>query len=276
MKIKIISWILVLSFMFACGTISTPTQAIPIEPVIETQAVSPSFTSIPTFTQVPPTEKPLAQPIEIQISEFNEANDAPAYTIKAQVPSLHGSDDPHVLEFNTLLNRTVMDAVNQFRTDVLSFPSDLPVSAGSFFDAQFSVIGQRGDFWSVKFDVGTYYAGAAHPGHYSITLNYDLASGREVALGDLFVPGSNYLQTISDISKTQLATRDIGFDGFSNGADPLPENFTHWNISVDGLVITFDEYQVAPYAAGPQLVVIPFSELQPITNQNGALALFTP
>lgn len=164
MKIKIILWISALSFMFACGTIGTPTQAIPKEPGIETQAVLPSFTPIPTFTQVPPTEKPFAQPIEVRISEFNETNDAPAFTVKAQIPSLHNSDDPNISVFNSLMNQTIMDSVNQFRNDVLSFPSDLPVSAGSFFDAQFSVIGQQGDFWSVKFDVGTYYAGAAHPG----------------------------------------------------------------------------------------------------------------
>ena len=272
MKIKIISWIMLLFFMLACGMIGAPTQTATTE-VIETQISHPSFTPTPTFTSIPQTEIS-AQTIEVQISKLNEANNEPAYTIKAQVPSLHGSDNPHVSDFNSILNGAVTHTVNQFKNDVLAIPSDLPVSGGSFLDSQFSVIGQQGDFWSVKFDITTYYAGAAHPGHYSITLNYDLGSGREITLADLFIPGSNYLQTLSDISKTQLATRDISFDSFSSGVDPLPENFNHWNISVDGLVITFDEYQVAPYAAGPQLVVIPFSELQSIENPNGPLALF--
>lgn len=259
--------------MFACGTFPTSTQITVTKPVIESPTVPPSFTPIPTLTSNPPTEIS-AQTIEVQISELNETNNEPAYTIKAQVPSLHGSDNPHISNFNSLLNGTITNTVNQFKNDVLAMPSDLPVSGGSFLDARFSVIGQQGDFWSVKFDISTYYAGAAHPGHYSITLNYDLASGREIPLADLFIPGSNYLQTLSDISKAQLATRDIAFETFSNGADPLPENFNRWNISVDGLVITFDVYQVAPYAAGPQLVVIPFSQLQGIENTSGPLALF--
>ena len=45
---------------------------------------------------------------------------------------------------------------------------------------------------------------------------------------------------------------------FSDGAKPTPENYAVWNVSADGLVITFNEYQVAAYAAGPQEVVIPF------------------
>ena len=273
MKIKIISWTMLLFFILACGNFPAPTQIVITEPVAESPTVSQSFTPIPTLTSSPPTEIS-AQTIEVQISDINETNNEPAYTIKAQMPSLHGSDNPHVSNFNSLLNGTVTNTINQFKNDVLAIPSDLPVSGGSFLDSQFSVIGQQDYFWSVKFDITTYYAGAAHPGHYSITLNYDLASGREIALAELFVPGSNYLQTLSDISKTQLATRDIAFDSFSSGANPLPENFNRWNISVDGLVITFDEYQVAPYAAGPQLVVIPFSELQGIENTNGPLALF--
>jgi hypothetical protein len=60
----------------------------------------------------------------------------------------------------------------------------------------------------------------------------------------------------------------------SAGADPLSENYQRWNISNEGLTITFDAYQVAAYAAGPQIVVIPFSALQSIINPQSALALF--
>jgi hypothetical protein len=37
------------------------------------------------------------------------------------------------------------------------------------------------------------------------------------------------------------------------------------------LLITFDEYQVAPYAAGPQKVAIPYSELRALINPQGPL-----
>ncbi|RIK32332.1 MAG: hypothetical protein DCC56_00555 [Anaerolineae bacterium] len=42
---------------------------------------------------------------------------------------------------------------------------------------------------------------------------------------------------------------------------------------VGGFVITFDEYQVAPYAADPQTVTVPYSELKPLINQQGPLVV---
>jgi hypothetical protein len=41
-------------------------------------------------------------------------------------------------------------------------------------------------------------------------------------------------------------------------------------------MITFDEYQVAPYAAGAQTVVIPYRELQTVIAPAGPLAGITP
>ena len=58
------------------------------------------------------------------------------------------------------------------------------------------------------------------------------------------------------------------------GADPLPDNYRTWNIAVDGLVITFDAYQVAAYAAGPQIVTIPYMELQAIIDPSGPLEVY--
>ena len=210
----------------------------------------------------------------MQSTPFSESGNAPVYTITAQIPSLQGSSDSRVTTLNARLNQIAQDEINRFKNDVLSFASNPPISAGSSFDLQYSVIGQRADIWSIKFDISLYSDGAAHPAHYSATLNYDLANGREITLDELFLSSSNYLQVISEFCKTQLSTRDIGFDSFSQGADPLPENYLRWNISNEGLVITFDEYQVAPYAAGPQVVIIPFPALQSIINPQSASGLF--
>jgi hypothetical protein len=90
----------------------------------------------------------------------------------------------------------------------------------------------------------------------------------------LFLPGTNYLQVLSDYCKTELEGRDIAFDASVTDADPLPDNYQSWNISADGLVITFDEYLVAAYAAGPQIVTIPYAELQAMIDPNGPLSIY--
>lgn len=249
----------------ACSALGTPAP--------ETGGVDPLA---PTFTPGASGPVLLSPSLTMQSSPFEETADNPPYTIKAQIPFLEGSDDPRVQNFNTLLKQVIQNEIDAFREGTLAFASNPPIAAGSSFDAGYAVMGQRGEIWSIKYDISFYSDGAAHPGHYSLVLNYDLADGSEMTLDELFISGSNYLQLISDACKAELSTRFINFeeDFFSAGADPLPENFTRWNLSNDGLVITFDEYQVAPYAAGPQVVTIPFSALQSIVNPNGALTLF--
>ena len=274
--------IVLLIITLACSVsgvgITEPPDSLPISATAPASTTAPTFTPIPTLTPAAPTNPPptpmLSQTVSMQSTPFNESSAAPVYTITAQIPNLQGSSDPRVTNFNSLLNQIVHDQIDQFRSDTLAFASNPPIAAGSSFDAQYSILGQRGDVWSIKFDISYYSDGAAHPGHYSTTLTYDLSNGSEIHLDQLFFPGSPYLQVISDNCKTQLAARDIAFDMFSSGADPLPENYQRWNISNEGLIITFDEYQVAAYAAGPQIVTIPFSELQGTINPQSAAGLF--
>lgn len=272
---------LLLTAILACGIGNAPTSEPPTAVVVteaaltQPQANPPTFTPIPTLTPEAPTVPAALSPgLAIQASALEEAGENPPYDITAQIPALQGSNDPRVQTFNALLNQIVQNQVDSFRSDVLAFAPNPPLTGGSSLDIQYSLVGQRGDIWSLKFDISFYSDGAAHPGHSSVTVNYDLASGREIYLDQLFFPGSPYLQVVSDYCKAELAARDIGFDGFSGGADPLPENFQRWNLSNEGLIVVFDEYQVAPYAAGPQVVTIPFAALQSVANPDGVLALF--
>ncbi|MBI2331677.1 MAG: DUF3298 domain-containing protein [Chloroflexi bacterium] len=263
--------------MLACSLTGTPAPNVSVPPAsTEAQAVVPTFTPIPSFTPEAPTAAAaLSSGLTMQSSPVEEAGAEPPYTIKAQVPYLQGSDDVRVQNFNTYLKQIVQNEIDGFKINTLAFATTPPLVNGSSLEIQYSVLGQRGDIWSIQFLVYFYADGAAHPGHYSISVNYDLANGRELNLDELFLPGVDYLTVIADLCKAELATRDIGFESFSGGADPLPENYQRWNLSNEGfLVITFDEYQVAPYAVGPQTVMIPFSALQSIIDPNGVIALF--
>ena len=146
------------------------------------------------------------------------------------------------------------------------------VNSGSTLDVKYTLLSQIGDLWSFKFDFSFYADGAAHPGLNSLTLNYDLGQGKELELTDLFLPNVTYLEAISKYCIAELSKQPFFDSSSSNGAQPTPENYRNWNITPDGLVITFDEYQVAPYAAGPQQVVVPYSELQASINPQGPLS----
>ena len=272
----------------ACGLTGVPANrpvdslpvsaTAPMDGSIPTFMPVPSFTPIPTLTPAVPTAPPatpiLSQLLSMQSIPFSESGVAPVYTVTARIPNLQGSVDPRVANFNAYLDQIVHEEIGHFKTDVLASALNPPITGGSSFDLQFAVIGQRADIWSIKFDISYYSDGAAHPGHYSRTLNYDLQNGRELTLNELFIAGTNYLLVISDECRVQLAARDIAFEMSAAGADPLAENYQRWNLSNDGLIITFDEYQVAAYAAGPQIVTVPFSSLQTVLNLQSAIRLF--
>jgi hypothetical protein len=133
---------------------------------------------------------------------------------------------------------------------------------------------------SVEFNVGSYYQGAAHPNSYTEVVNYDLKNGRQLKLSDLFKPGSKYLQTLSSYAIADLKKQSkekgnaLPEDQIQSGAGPAAKNYENVTITRKGLGINFDAYQVGPYAAGPQSVVVPYANLKDLINPDGPIAQF--
>ena len=149
------------------------------------------------------------------------------------------------------------------------------LNAESTFDLRYKLVSPPGTIFSLKFDMEGYVSGMAHPYHMSETVNYDLDQGTDLYIGDLFLKNSAYLQTIATYCAAQLKSSNIGFDAdFTRGADPTIDNYRNWNITADGLLISFDEYQVAPYVSGPQTVTVPYSELKTLVDPQGPLGDF--
>jgi hypothetical protein len=236
------------------------------------------LTPRPIPTTAPPmptaTPVPLSQQVTLISQPFKETNQTPPFTITSQTPQLTGSDDPRVIAFNQRLNELVTKEVDTWRQSFLQNTAPT-VNNGSTLDVTYTLLSQIGELWSFKFDFSFYSDGAAHPGLNSLTLNYDLDQGRELALADLFLPNTNYLEAISQYCIAELSKQPFFDSSFSSGAQPTLENYRNWNITPDGLMITFDEYQVAPYAAGPQKVVVPYSALQALINPQGPLGKVT-
>ncbi len=247
-------WLL---FTLACNILAEP-QRIPTP-------MPPSPTSTPV---------PLSAGVTLVSHELNETNQTPPFTIKAQTPQLTGSDDPRVTAFNQRLSELATKEVDTWRQSFLGNTAPQVTEQGSFLEVTYTQTIQYADIWSLKFDFNFYSDGAAHPGSYSVTLNYDLNQGKELALADLFLPNTDYLGSISNYCIAELSKQPFFEGAFAEGAQPTPENYSRWNITPNGLMITFDNGQVGPYAAGPQEVVVPYSELKAIIDPNGALGSF--
>ncbi|HTX90085.1 MAG TPA: RsiV family protein [Anaerolineales bacterium] len=254
--------ILVLAVL-ACGS-NAPAQA------TATSASTPTTQPSPTFTPVP-----LYQVVSLVSTPTDETGKSPAYTVKAGTPFLQGSDDQRVVNFNNEMSGLTQEEIAKFR-DNARVAVAVPGGGGSTYDQSYKVLSPAGNILSIKFDILIYIAGAAHPVSHSRTVTYDLEAGSDVTLDQLFLPNSNYLDLIANYCSTELGKRNIDFGANSSGAAPLPENYTNWNVTAQGLLITFDEYQVAAYVAGPQEVTVPYSELQSIIDPHGTLKAFLP
>jgi hypothetical protein len=258
-KSRLVFASLIVLFLLACNatfTVGFPTPTIP--PTTE----APTATPLPLSAQV--------TLVSVPFIETDQGGIFPPYTLTASTPQLNGSDDPRVKQFNQRLSDLIESEVDLWRQGFRELPVT-PLSNGSFLKVDYTLVSQYDEIWSLKFNISFYSDGAAHPGDYSLTLNHDLGQSRELALGDLFLPNSNYLEAISNYCIAELS-RQMFFEGpFTDGAQPTSDNYRNWNITADGLMITFDTYQVGPGAAGPQVVVVPWRQLSAQVDQQGPL-----
>jgi len=103
--------------------------------------------------------------------------------------------------------------------------------------------------------------GQMHPIAYYETINYDLDKQRPLETRDVFRPG--YLKVFSSYSRKHLRDKyEISDDNWlDRGTSPRSRNFPNWNIVPDGILISFDDYQVSSHSFGQPELIVPCSEL---------------
>ena len=109
--------------------------------------------------------------------------------------------------------------------------------------------------------------GGAHPNPFFTTFTFDTTTGKQLALGELFTPGADYLGTLSKIARAELPTiigQYADQEMIADGTMPDTNNFQNFFVDNATLDILFDPSVVAAYAAGPQTLQIPLSDLASI------------
>ena len=215
---------------------------------------------------------------------IKEANKQSRYRIDVVYPQIEG--DARFDKFNKEARAMVTKNVAAFKTSETSNETDagseIPAETQtSTLESDYQIRLAADDLISIEFTESAFSGGAAHPNSYTTVLNYDVRNGKKLALADLFNAKSNYVKVISDYcikdlkqqakkEKDSMLTDDM----IQSGASARAENFNAWTITKQGLWITFDPYQVAAYAAGPQQVLVPYSALKDLIKADGPIAAF--
>ena len=222
--------------------------------------------------------------VDLVAKQIKENNKKLNYEIATQYPQLTGGNNPNLEKFNQAARAAVTRKVAGFKKDMApeagenteeTRPED---SMGSDLTISYTVVLAQDDLVSVDFEVSSYFQGAAHPNSYSETFNYDLKNGKQLKLADLFKPGAKYLQAIANYCiadlKKQATEKGLMAEEIEKGAAAKADNYQGWTITRRGLGIYFDPYQVGPYAAGPQFVLVPYSDLKDLINPEGPVGQF--
>jgi hypothetical protein len=231
--------------------------------------------STPTVTPSTDTENEaviIDSHLKVISKTENEENQLLNYTLDATYPQITGAPLSATAQiFNQKINKIVTTEVAQFKNSV---QRDLPHMQTLPQDVRHNTLKIDYDvdvihpdqlsLVSVRLNIEGMQAGRAHPFHIYRVLNFDLTHGKELALSDLFKPKTNYLHALSKYSSEKLNASLKDKWMIASGAKANSANYKNWNIQADSILITFDEYQVAPYTNGPQEVEIPFSELKNI------------
>jgi hypothetical protein len=218
--------------------------------------------------------------VDVVAKQIKESNKKLVYEIDARYPQITGGSNPNFEKFNQVVRAPVMKEVAEFRKGSQPQEGEEPPSENSMpndLNISYEIALAQDDLISVEFSFGSYYQGAAHPNTYTEVVNYDLKNGKQLKLGDLFKPGSKYVQAIANYCIADLKKqKDKGLEetGIEDGAAASAKNYKSWTITRKGLGINFDAYQVGPYAAGPQYVLVPYSSIKDLINPEGPVGQF--
>ncbi|WP_432666705.1 polysaccharide deacetylase family protein [Wukongibacter baidiensis] len=178
-------------------------------------------------------------------------------------------------EINEEVSKINQDHISNFKKDASEFFEGTPPEGGFSswvyeLNIDYNVFRSSDEVVSFKFDVHS-FTGGAHSIHEIYTKTYNLDTGYEFMLNDVFKKDSDYLNILSKISSKQLTESGrlgdyVNEDWIKDGTSPSVENFKHFVLTNNSIIFHFSEFQVAPWVAGPQYVEIEYEELKNILS----------
>lgn len=182
-----------------------------------------------------------------------------ALEINAAYPVQY-ADIPFVMEeLDSALDSEIQGFMDMFNEGGI-----FPTVGGWAMDLEFSEVRHSDTIFSVLVD-GYIYTGGAHGLSYQYAYTFDTENETVLTLDDVFTDVDAGLAAVAPLASIQITSNLGSFadsEWISDGtASDNPDNYASWSLTDRGISFYFGPYHVAPYAAGPQHVAIPFTEL---------------
>lgn len=239
--------------------------------------------TLQTSASLIPKPSPSPTPSLNEINFIRKSVDegvASFYKIEASYPQIEDLRTKHARAFNRWVEQLILNDVAEFRElekAAMKRHRDLPPFEESLSIWYEEIFANR-DLISILFTRSVMTLGQGHPITYPVEANYDLKSGRLLRLGNLFNLHSNYLGIISQYCRVELSKneryRESPEAWRNEGTEPRARNFGHWNIKPEGLLISFDDYQVGPHSIGRPQIFVPYSAFKGMIAENSVISSF--
>lgn len=180
---------------------------------------------------------------QMRVEQFYDESES--YTIEAKYPQFG------VASVDAAIKGHVDGAIAAFK----QYPADVP-SVDSVpkneLAVSFDDVYTGDDYVSVALVISE-YTGGAHPNSVIVGVNVDLERGREATQGEALVLIGKSLAEVAREADATLSAR-LGEAYFAEGTKASAGNYATFLVGKDTVTFVFNNYQVAPYAAGPQEV----------------------
>jgi hypothetical protein len=190
----------------------------------------------------------------------------PGYEFQFEYPTFREPDlAPVTVELEAWANQLLQEHRCEHTLDEVS-TSEI-MGGPNELSGAFEIARSDATVLSIKFRLIRYRTGAAHSTGATITKTYVRNPLYRLELRNLFAPKSDFLNALSRISHERLSQGENRDEEWVlRGTAPDLKHFRAFNVTKKGIVLTFDEYQVDCFAAGPQIVEIPAAELRSLLN----------
>jgi len=216
-------------------------------------------TPVKTDPGATPVATDLWQSVEIDSKTISDSNQY--YTIDVTYPVTKD------VAINDKFKAFAQDQIAQFKDDTawVTDPAIESSSKGSLslmisYSEERSAIAQN-----YIFTIAT-YTGGAHGLQATHTFAFD-ERGAPITFQDLFSNPDVGLKAVATFVQKELTEKKISdAQWIKDGAMAIPENYQTFVVGDTGVTFIFDPYQVAPYAAGLQSILVPYSVFKSSLN----------
>lgn len=174
--------------------------------------------------------------------------------------------DDAELDGTANLDTIINNFIEDYKMQVSDYPEyNIPWYSKTEASAEF----QNKDYLTLKISNES-YTGGAHPNSFINYFVISKATGKDISLKELFKPGftkelnniaAKEFRKVRGITSNNSLTEE-GF-WFENNQNIFNNNF---GLTEKGILFYYNAYDVAPYAYGPTIVEIPYSEIDNIMD----------